>query len=374
MFTTQQRNTVYRVATAGALGLTLLMSSACGASSGPEADVVVVLSNSASDSAPTDPTTTPASTTGQTSTGPGGTDGQLTGESGPTTDLLGAVVGPEYPVEVSYAGVVWSLTGLTREMDDDDLVWVAALQLRNETDLGMQWPIDVLSLRTEDGADVKPDRAVGTGSRKVKVDSRATTNVDIQFMLAPDTDAAGMSMAVAETGRIPAVTPFTGRAPVDAYPIDAGFTGTTKPLPLQRRTAPGGTVLDEDDVVTVSAVTARIDLDAPVQRARTGGRLAVLDVTMTASTTNDSSVNIDEDNFRLEVDGSPQAPVALLPGVPDPVGFYPQVEVGATAPVTLIFEIPTAAEDLALVVTAPEGYSSDRIPVVIGTLPPCCGE
>ncbi len=373
MFTTQQRNIVCRVATAGALGLTLLMSSACGASSGPEADAVVVLSNSASDSAPTDPTTTPASTTGRTSTGPGGTDGQLTGESGPTADLLGAVVGPEYPVEVSYAGVVWSLTGLTREMDGDDLVWVAALQLRNETDLGMTWPIDVLSLRTGDGADVKPDRAVGTGSRSVKVGSRASTNVDLQFVLDPNADPADMSLAVAETGRIPAVTPFTGQAPVGIYPIEAGFTGATKPLPLQRRTAPDGAVLDADDVVTVSAVNARIDLDAPIRRARTGGRLAVLDVTMTAPATNSSSINIDEDNFRLEVDGTPQAG-ALLPGVPNPVGFYPQVEVGATAPVTLVFEIPTTAETLALVVNAPEGYASDRIPVVIGSLPPCCGE
>ncbi len=373
MFTTQQSNTVCRVAAAGALGLTLLMSSACGASSGPQADAVLVLSTSAGDSAPTDPTTA-SSATGQTSIGPSGTDGQLAGESGPTADLLGAVVGPEYPVKVSYAGVVWSLTGLTREMDGDDLVWVAALQLRNNTDLGMTWPIDVLSLRTGDGADVKPDRAVGTGSRSVKVGSRASTSVDLQFVLDPNADPGDMSLAVAETGRIPAVTPFTGQAPVGIYPIEAGFTGATKPLPLQRRTAPDGAVLDADDVVTVSAVNARIDLDAPIRRARTGGRLAVLDVTLTAPATNSSSINIDEDNFRLEVDGAAQAPAALLPGVPDPVGFYPQVEVGATAPVTLVFEIPTTARDLALIVNAPEGYASDRIPVVTGSLPPCCGE
>lgn len=274
-----------------------------------------------------------------------------------------------FPVVVDYAGITWSLTGLREPPVTGDSTTtpiynqpelLVDIALTNNTPFGMTWPIEALTLRAADGTEFVPDGQVGTGSQRVDLDPSQTVATTLEFDAERFPNPVDLSMVIATTGHIPEVVPFTG-APAPIYPIDVNFAGTTGALPLEG-----------DDTATVSAGAATVDIDAPSVRASVGHRLLVLEVSLTAPSTNRGDINIDEKDYSLDVAGELLAPVVLVEWVPNSAGFYPQVVPGGTEQFTLVFEIDPAVSTAALVIDgrAIDGDSdAARLPIELPPMP-----
>lgn len=339
----------------------------------PEAEAVVVERT-------TTPATGPIPSSSSTSTSDApdpGAIGSTIPESAPaTTGTSGAAASAVvYPVTAQYAGVTWTVTGLDERVDDDETTLLVDLEVTNGNPFGMRWPIDAVRLRDAGGAELPADHQAGTGSRTIELADGSTVATTLEFELDVLPEPAGLSLIIATTDRIPAVVPFVGRSAASGYPVELTFTGATEALPLSySRSERSGQEFGLDSTLVVEAAGGRVAIDGPGVRAPVGGRLVVLDVVLEAPSTNAGPMTIEEDHYRLDSAGTLHAPIALVESVANGAGFHPRVRPGASEAVTLVFEIPAAATDAALVVQTDEGYASDRIPIEMPPLPPCCGE
>jgi hypothetical protein len=343
---------------AAAVALTLLMASCGTDDDAPQADAVVVDdTGSAAASDATTTTTAPA-------------DGDHADDTTTTSTAADAPAGTDvaFPVSVDYAGINWSIddASFVAEGDDDDreVTLLVDLIARNDNPFGMRWPIEVLALHRSDGTRLEPDGQVGTGSGDIELAARNATRTTLEFEVDDELDLAELAFTVAESDRIPAVSSFTGGPRGTApYPLDVDFAGATKPV-----------AVESDGSMVVEAVHGYVGVDGPGRRASTGARLLVLDIDMVTPASNSGEVCVDEERFRLEVDGQLLDPEVFVHQVGTVRGICPRVPPGATEPITLVFDVETDVEEAALLIIAEEDTDRDRIPIGIGALPACCGE
>jgi hypothetical protein len=131
-------------------------------------------------------------------------------------------------------------------------------------------------------------------------------------------------LTLSQVGKEPVTLPLDGAVPAAAYPKSLSATGALN--------------LKNPDV-DYTLKDARLDLDAHGNRAPTGQRYLILTITITSHAPNGAYIG--EGNFRLIIDGTPQAPDSS--DIPIPTG-----NLDKTTDSTIIFLIPDSAQAATL--------------------------
>jgi flagellar basal body-associated protein FliL len=131
-------------------------------------------------------------------------------------------------------------------------------------------------------------------------------------------------LTLSQVGKEPVTIPLDGAVPAAAYPKNLNATGTLN--------------LKNPDV-DYTLKDAKLDLDAHGNRAPTGQRYLILTITITSHAPN--SAYIGDGNFRLIIDGTPQAPDST--DIPISTG-----NLDKTTDSTIIFLIPDSAQAATL--------------------------
>ena len=131
-------------------------------------------------------------------------------------------------------------------------------------------------------------------------------------------------LTLSQVGKEPVTIPLDGAVPAAAYPRNLSATGILN--------------LKNPDV-DYTLKDAKLDLDAHGNRAPTGQRYLIMTITITSHAPNGAYIG--DDNFRLIIDGTPQAPDTT--DIPLQTGYLDK-----TTDSTIIFLIPDSAQAATL--------------------------
>lgn len=191
------------------------------------------------------------------------------------------------------------------------------LTFTNPTDRGITISSGLLQITLADGSVYKKPFDFG-------VNQQDTQDQTYTFQVPANATWDKAQLSLSQVGKEPVAIPLDAPVPAAAYPKTLAATGVLN--------------LKNPDV-DYTLKEAKFDLDAHGNRAPTGKRYLILTITITSHAPNGAYIG--DDNFRLLLDGTPQAPddtdIALQTGYLD-----------KTTDSTIIFLVPDSAQNAML--------------------------
>jgi hypothetical protein len=192
------------------------------------------------------------------------------------------------------------------------------------------------------------------------VQAANTVDYIAAFEVEEDVDFASITLLIAEPGTVPAVLPLSGEVPESGYPFEieaeAGdYAMTSGPCSM-----------------TITPLLAEVDLDARIdgvgslsaidgsRRAGTDERFLRFDMRVTLPPGSCSVGNVQDQLFRLQIDGVPR-------GAINNVNFL--INPGEASDFELLYRVPEDAEELVLLAGDPAGTVAE-IPITAPSLSP----
>jgi hypothetical protein len=261
-------------------------------------------------------------------------------DAAPDFSLTGADPSAEPHPSALYGGVMWSVTE-ARALPAPELLVPSIVEVDlnltntlNETQLRV--PDSMLGLVQLDGSAAASGRFVGSGSR-LTIEPGETVGVTTSFQVGftQEPDLAALGLRVVETNRIPATIPLDGPPAGDGYPVAVAIETGPAVLP------------DPDDAsrqIVIEPRAAAIDINAGPYRAAEGARLAVVEILVQRTSSDDTSGFLDTGYWAIQAGGEASEPI-LVTRADQPAPNADQL--------TLLFAFPADAVDqLKLVASA----------------------
>ncbi len=216
------------------------------------------------------------------------------------------------------------------------------LELVNRADTdAANWPPSPYGLLIDGAALPAPEML--DGRRHIGLGPNSEDDAVLAYPVPQGTSFDQLAFTLTELDRIPLVIPLTREAPQDSFPVELEFVGEG---PAQ------GDGIGCRQPLTVTAISAHVDIDLldsekfpskyGSRRAIVGERFLTVSVRVFnngGSICGGGATNIDDGDFRLVVDGIPQAPIVASATAIDP---------GAAKDLIYHFVYPTGVETLEL--------------------------
>jgi hypothetical protein len=268
--------------------------------------------------------------------------------------LVGADPDDEPFPSALYGGLMWSVVE-ARVTPAPELLVPSRVEVDlnitntlSETQLRV--PDSMVALVALDGSDASDGRFVG-GDGRLSISPGDTIEVTATFRVgfSDDPDATELGLRIMEPSRIPVTIPLDGAQPQTEYPVLAAID--TSPAVLT----------DPDDgqrQIVIEPQAAAIDINAGPYRAADGDLLAIVQVLVQRTASDDTSRFLDTDYWAVQTGDGPIAPI-LATRTDQPASNADQV--------TLLFSFPAdaAADPLELVASANSDDESASFPIVL---------
>jgi hypothetical protein len=281
--------------------------------------------------------------------------GDLTpGDSASDFELVGADPAAEPFPSALHGGLMWSVTA-TRATPAPELLMPAIV----EVDLNITNTLSETQLRVPDSmlGLVALDREAETGGRfvggggRLAIEPGQTAEVTASFKVSftDEPDPAALGLRVREPSRIPAIIPLDGEPPPGNgdYPVMAAID--TSPAVL----------VDPDDrsrQIVIEPQAVAIDINAGAYRAAEGQQLAIVQILIQRTSSNETSGFLDTGYWSIEADGEAVSPI-LATRTDQPASNADQI--------MLLFDFPAdAVTDLKLVASA-NSDEAETFPIVV---------
>ena len=246
----------------------------------------------------------------------------------PTAAAIQRPLSITLPRQVSYAGIVFTLTGGDIDNQDqssdppvnlkDQAFARLDVRLENTTRENIYLDPALFRLRLADGVDYTLDSNTILRQDFRAPGPQAAGATSLIFPVPPESDWSGAVLTIAAPGSEPAGLPLSGEMPAAAYPASLQ-------LPANPQADAQG--------LTYQIQRVALDLDNGTHRAESGQRFLKLEMQI-SNTTHQYGANISSSNFRLIVDG--------IPGEPQDAPIE-VVDYQTTTTGEVVFQIPAAA-------------------------------